>query len=188
MGDSRNDETFKAIRRRADWIITSPPYYGMRTYGSDQWLRSWLLGGPSSVDYSPTNQVSHLSPHHFVTDLRAVWNNTAGLASPRARMVLRFGAIQDRPLDPRELIVDSLTGTPWRIETIVRAGNAKAGKRQSDTFLKNQSEPAAEHDLWARLGLATSDVRTRSVYSRLTPPRNSSGPLIQVPTRDPVSS
>ena len=26
-------------------VITSPPYYGMRTYIQDQWLRHWFLGG-----------------------------------------------------------------------------------------------------------------------------------------------
>ena len=34
------------------WVVTSPPYYGMRTYLQDQWLRNWFLGGSSFVDYS----------------------------------------------------------------------------------------------------------------------------------------
>jgi DNA methylase len=27
------------------WVITSPPYHGMRSYFPDQWLRDWFLGG-----------------------------------------------------------------------------------------------------------------------------------------------
>lgn len=33
---------------RPKLIVTSPPYYGLRTYISDQWLRSWFLGGAAS--------------------------------------------------------------------------------------------------------------------------------------------
>lgn len=29
----------------------SPPYYGMRTYLPDQWLRLWFLGGPDYVEH-----------------------------------------------------------------------------------------------------------------------------------------
>jgi hypothetical protein len=32
--------------------LTSPAYYGLRTYVADQWLRNWFLGGPAYVDYS----------------------------------------------------------------------------------------------------------------------------------------
>ena len=38
--------------RQAKLIVTSPPYYGLRTYVSDQWLRNWFLGGADRVDYS----------------------------------------------------------------------------------------------------------------------------------------
>jgi hypothetical protein len=30
------------LRQSFSWIITSPPYYGMRTYLPDQWLRAWF--------------------------------------------------------------------------------------------------------------------------------------------------
>src|SRR5687767_796273 len=77
LGDSR-DPTVLADACgtvRARWIITSPPYYGLRTYVPDQWLRSWFLGGPPRVDYSYGAQVSHRSPDAFIDDLRRVWIN-----------------------------------------------------------------------------------------------------------------
>lgn len=55
---------------RFDWIITSPPYYGMRTYIPDQWLRNWFVGGSEVVDYSNREQVVHSSPDEFAADLR----------------------------------------------------------------------------------------------------------------------
>jgi hypothetical protein len=42
-GDSREIAFGSDVRAR--WVVTSPPYYGMRTYVADQWLRYWFLGG-----------------------------------------------------------------------------------------------------------------------------------------------
>ena len=68
-----------------DWVITSPPYYGMRTYIPDQWLRNWFMGGIESVDYSCVGQVVHSSAESFATDLRIVWTNVANATRPSAR-------------------------------------------------------------------------------------------------------
>ena len=45
LGDSRISSGYPDIK--IGLVITSPPYYGMRTYIPDQWLRSWFLGGPA---------------------------------------------------------------------------------------------------------------------------------------------
>ncbi|MGE0543890.1 MAG: DNA modification methylase, partial [Dehalococcoidia bacterium] len=49
LGDSRECEVFRQFHEhaRVRGVITSPPYYGMRTYIPDQWLRSWFVGGTS---------------------------------------------------------------------------------------------------------------------------------------------
>jgi hypothetical protein len=48
LGDSRNRAIIANISvfGRPNWVITSRPYYGLRTYVQDQWLRNWFLGGP----------------------------------------------------------------------------------------------------------------------------------------------
>ena len=50
LGDSRVAGTFNGIPK-ARFVVTSPPYFGMRTYLPDQWLRLWFLGGPDFVEY-----------------------------------------------------------------------------------------------------------------------------------------
>jgi hypothetical protein len=50
LGDAA--ASVEQIRSKFDLIVTSPPYYGMRTYVSDQWLRAWFLGGPPQVPYA----------------------------------------------------------------------------------------------------------------------------------------
>ncbi len=66
-GDSSKIATFEAIKNKissdpafsVSRIVTSPPYYGMRTYLPDQWIRNWFLGGPPEVDYSIKGQLPH---------------------------------------------------------------------------------------------------------------------------------
>lgn len=71
LGDSRvcahipNDKRYSIV-------ITSPPYYGMRTYIPDQWLRNWFLGGTDFVDYSCHNQVTHSRSQAYIDDLKRV--------------------------------------------------------------------------------------------------------------------
>jgi hypothetical protein len=152
LGDSRDESLFGGTEfaRPFSWVITSPPYYGMKTYIQDQWLRYWFLGGPDRVDYASSNQVTHRSPESFVSDLRTVWRNTRSVCRDNAKMVVRFGGIRDRRIEPLELVKASLQGDEWRISTARPAGNAKSGKRQADSFLSSSSKPVFEYDVWAR--------------------------------------
>ena len=153
FGDSRNSKAVAPDSEKThfDWVITSPPYYGMRTYVQDQWLRNWFLGGPSTVDYSVHAQLSHLSPETFGAQLSQVWTNVARVCSEDAKLVIRFGGIRDRNAEPLEIIKTSLHNSAWRISTMRDAGSADAGKRQADSFLINRSKPMTEYDIWARL-------------------------------------
>lgn len=151
LADSRQPESLQPETQTArfTWVITSPPYYGMRTYIPDQWLRNWFVGGPDTVDYSTHNQVIHSSPEIFAANLRQVWRNVEGVCSTTAKMVIRFGGIRDRQIDPLDLIKTSLKDSGWRIKTVKIAGSATEGKRQADSFLRNKSNPVHEYDIWA---------------------------------------
>ena len=149
LADSRERTAFDQIRgQQFDWVITSPPYYRMRTYLPDQWLRLWLLGGPDTVDYSQAGQLSHKTPESFTSDLRQVWENCASVSRPGVRLVVRFGAFPQCQLNPVELLRDSLAGTGWRIQTRHDAGPVPAGRRQAEHFGVT-SAPREEFDLWA---------------------------------------
>ncbi len=151
LADSREAESLQPERSdvRFKWVITSPPYYGMRTYIPDQWLRNWFVGGPDVVEYTNRNQIVHSSPEEFATDLRQVWRNAEPVSTEDARLVIRFGGITDRRNNPLDLIKSSLSSTSWRIIAIKEAGPATAGKRQADTFLRTKTAPLGEYDVWA---------------------------------------
>ncbi len=150
LADSRNEESLKphAPKTRFNWVITSPPYYGMRTYIQDQWLRNWFLGGSDVVDYSNKDQVVHSNSEEFTADLRQVWRNTATVCDADAKMIIRFGGITDRRVNPLFLIKRSLDASGWRITTIREAGTASEGKRQADAFLRSKTKPMFEYDVW----------------------------------------
>lgn len=152
LADSRVPEAVHPVVPGAhfNWVITSPPYYGMRTYIPDQWLRNWFVGGPDVVEYSVQQQLDHASSLDFAGDLRRVWRNAAAVCKDDAKLVIRFGGISDRKADPLFVVKDSLRESGWRIRTIRSAGTAAAGKRQADSFLRTKSTALAEYDVWAK--------------------------------------
>lgn len=153
LGDSRCEQLFQlqSSTERFNWVITSPPYYGMRTYIPDQWLRNWFLGGPETVQYASPGQMEHDSPSSYTEQLRTVWTNAARACKSGARMVIRFGGIRDRNIHPYDLIKPSLKDSGWRLITLRTAGTAPHGRRQADTFLPQYSKPVMEYDIWATL-------------------------------------
>jgi hypothetical protein len=153
-GDSRHRSTLDEANEvigKFDWIVTSPPYYGLRTYIPDQWIRNWFLGGPAAVDYTSEGQLSHSGRNRFVADLREVWANAGVHCRPGATLVIRFGSIGDRLVeDPARLIAASLKATGWVARDVLHADNAAQGKRQADTFHRKRSSPCDEVDVWAK--------------------------------------
>lgn len=139
--------------KRIKWVITSPPYYGMRSYIPDQWLRYWFVGGPSTVTYGKENFIQHTSVDQFINDLKDVWRNVALMCSRGANLIIRFGSLPSNEKDSTTLLTESLIKAEcgWVISSIVPAGNARKGQRQSDQFLQELSTPCEEIDLCAVL-------------------------------------
>jgi hypothetical protein len=150
--DSRQFDPTR-LSTRYSWVITSPPYYGMRTYFPDHWLRNWFVGGPDEVDYRADEQVSHQSEDRFVADLALVWKRVAKVCVPGAKFVCRFGAIPSRTKDPQALFMRTLEEADcgWRVTTIRKAGTSKKGRRQCDQFGTGNNKPVEEIDVYAVL-------------------------------------
>jgi hypothetical protein len=150
--DSSERNAYAHIPGRITHVITSPPYYGLRTYVEDQWLRNWFLGGPDEVPYGQTLQVSHESPEAFVRSLTAVWDNIALKSSPRLQMVVRFGAIGSRKQDAREIFKASLAAgkARWRLRTIRPLSPPPNNKRQAN-HMSALGPGQAEYDFYISL-------------------------------------
>lgn len=149
FGDSRSEKLFSEIENKYKWVITSPPYYGMRTYLPDQWIRLWFLGGKADVDYSVDGQVTHTSQDEYADDLKRVWRNVAKKCTKNAKLVVRFGCLNSRQVNALDILRKSFKDTAWSISTLIHAGSAAKGKRQSLYFLEENKEPFLEYDIWA---------------------------------------
>jgi len=151
-GDSRDSTLYSrfGIDPKIKWVITSPPYFGLRTYLPDQWLRLWFVGGKACVDYSTKGQISHLTPQGFASDLRRVWQNISVACTSDARLIVRIGGINSRRVDPLVVIKESLYGSGWKIQTIKSAGSAADGRRQAAHLNFTNGKPLGEYDVWAR--------------------------------------
>ncbi|AGM27613.1 putative DNA modification methylase [Mycobacteroides abscessus] len=140
------------LRRRFDWVITSPPYYRMYTYLPDQWLRNWFVGGPAAVDYSVAGQISHSSETDFAADLGRVWSKTAARCNPGATLAIRFGALPSvKSSSPEELLRESLrqADAGWKVTRVSPAGQPTAKARQAVQMGNQAGDYAPEIDLLA---------------------------------------
>lgn len=133
LGDSRNPHTFKSIGR-ADLVITSPPYFGMKTYVEDQWIRNWFLGGPSHVDYGAGSQICSGNAADFAVALAGVWDNVGDVGSDALKVVIRFGGIRSRRSDPLALLMGSFEQSrhPWKLISRRAVRSIAPGRRQAE--------------------------------------------------------
>ncbi len=146
--DARKVSSYSDIEKFS-LAITSPPYYGMRTYVQDQWLRMWFLGGPAHVEYQNDHQICHTGQKVFISDLSRVWRNLRKYAKPNAHLYIRFGAIPSVKCDAKQLMIASLGESEgWRLVSIRNAYSSEAGKRQADQ-MGGESEAADEFDFHA---------------------------------------
>lgn len=138
---------------RFRWVVTSPPYFGMRSYIPDQWLRNWFLGGASSVDYVHDGQLSHKGKEMFVRDLSLVWKQISEWCEPGASLIVRFGALPSARRDPVALLKKSIAmaDAGWVVRGVRHAGRASNGKRQACQFVETTKMALQEIDLHAVL-------------------------------------
>ncbi|MGI5233732.1 DNA methyltransferase [Actinoallomurus sp. CA-142502] len=137
LGDSV--ETLRGLGRKFDLVVTSPPYYGMRTYVADQWLRSWFLGGPPEVPYSSSGQIARQpNQEAFIQALADVWDATARRCYQGARLAIRFGALPSARTDPERLVLNSIrqAGAGWTVKEVRPAGTSPKRARQAEQFGK----------------------------------------------------
>lgn len=148
LADSREADTFRGVPE-ACWVVTSPPYYGMRTYLPDQWLRYWFLGGPDYVEYrQPQAQLEHTGADHFSAEMGRVWKNVAARSSKNARLIIRFGGIHDREVEPMDVLRASLVDSGWRMVTAKAVPDSDRGRRQVRQFQASPKKGITEHDVY----------------------------------------
>lgn len=151
LADSRLQSSVNNAARDFSVVVTSPPYYGMRTYVEDQWLRNWFLGGPDHVLYGNEMQLEHAGKDVFAKSLGAVWQNMANTNTDELDMYIRFGIIPSAEVNAKSLMLASLeeSGFQWRVVSTRAAATASSGKRQAE-HMATSSNAAVEYDFHVR--------------------------------------
>lgn len=150
LGDSREANTFTDIPK-ARFVVTSPPYLGMRTYLPDQWLRLWFLGGPDYVEYrQPEGQLEHSGADHFAGEMGLVWRNAAKHTTKDARLIIRYGGIHDRDAEPMDVLKKSLLDSGWRMKTAKAVPDSDSGRRQVRQFQAKPKKAITEYDVYCQ--------------------------------------
>lgn len=86
LGDDR-------LNRKAKLLLTSPPYFGVTNYFYDQWLRLWLLGGPT-MPRSPGDACMRKfqNKRQYVSMLLDVFEKSSALLTRNAVVHVRTDA------------------------------------------------------------------------------------------------
>ncbi|MDR0547980.1 MAG: site-specific DNA-methyltransferase [Deltaproteobacteria bacterium] len=148
LGDSRVADSFRDMPK-ARFVITSPPYFGMKTYLPDQWLRLWFLGGPDYVEYRQSEkQLKHSSAAIFAAEMGSVWKNMAARTSQEALMIIRYGGIHDRAAEPMDILNQSLVDSGWRMESLRKVPDSVSWRRQAQQFLRKPRKAIKEFDVF----------------------------------------
>lgn len=141
--------------RQYDLVVTSPPYPGMRTYGPDQWLRGWFVGGPPEPEYKAGGGLASTDLSEFTRALAEVWGSVARACVPGARMVVRFGAVPSIKADAETVLRDSIemAAAGWSLVSTARTPPPPRSRRQAEQFQSNVGDAADEIDAVYRLAI-----------------------------------
>lgn len=80
-------------KEKANLLFTSPPYYEVTNYHYDQWLRLWMLGGPTrprSLNNKWARKFSSMDDYKVL--LQIVFENSAHLLKKNANVYVRTDA------------------------------------------------------------------------------------------------
>ncbi|MBV9139806.1 MAG: hypothetical protein JO115_02590 [Pseudonocardiales bacterium] len=124
----------KVGSKRAQLLITSPPYLDTTSFEEDQWLRGWFLGGAAM----PTRGVYSRDDRHYTRDkywsmIADLWRVAGQLVVPGGSVVIR---IAGRGMSEDELC-RGLLGTSvcsQRNVKLVSSGVSEIVRRQTDAF------------------------------------------------------
>jgi len=98
LRDLRGNLTRRGIQRPS-LLLTSPPYFGITNYHYDQWLRLWLLGGPTN-DHRIQNP--HNGKHRGKFGNRGIYRRLLGTVFERASRLIKPDGIVYVRTDRRE--------------------------------------------------------------------------------------
>jgi hypothetical protein len=75
---------------QADFVLTSPPYFGVTNYEYDNWIRLWMLGGPSLPSHLAATR--YADPEKYEDLIADVFDETRRHSKDNATIFVRTDA------------------------------------------------------------------------------------------------
>lgn len=149
----RASQRFADVLGRVTLVITSPPYLDTTNYREDQWLRLWLLGGPTIPNaHNVKHDDRHRSSPTYWRFLEDAWAGIALLLAPKAHAVVRIGGRRlDREECQDELLATMKRGFKTRIR-LIDVQTSAIRKSQAVAFHPEPLKGAVEHDFHVVVG------------------------------------
>lgn len=87
----KSEEKLKDISQfSADLVFTSPPYFGVTNYEYDNWIRLWMLGGPSRPTHKTASRFNNMPVYKKM--MSDVMREAKHLSAPQACVYMRTDA------------------------------------------------------------------------------------------------
>jgi DNA modification methylase len=135
----------RSYKEKVKLVITSPPYLDITDYHEDQWLRLWMLGGPSKPIGGQGKDDRHRRVEGYWQFLREAWKGVAPLLQDKAQLVIRIGGTRLGQEELRAGLLDSLLSTGRKFRLIEsRQTDIKNG--QARIFQATPAKASVEHD------------------------------------------
>jgi hypothetical protein len=101
-------------------LFTSPPYHSLTNYHYDQWLRLWMLGGPSAPRRmgGGAHEKKFESKAQYENLLRTVFQKTARMMDPKGCVYVRTDARTFTLSTTLNVLKEAFVG--WSLETTQR--------------------------------------------------------------------
>jgi hypothetical protein len=128
-------------------VLTSPPYGAVTSYEEDQWLRLWLLGGPSRPGKaSITRDDRRHKPEDYWRFIGDFWRSISLVCLPRAHVVVRVGTSALQVENLASSFEASSMLSPRKVK-LISSTTSVIKKRQTEAFRPGSKGLGVELDL-----------------------------------------
>lgn len=118
-----------------DCVVTSPPYLDGTSYGEDQWLRLWFLGGPDYPTRSGTRgDDRHTSANGYWRMIADMWRMLGQTVRPGGHVVIRLGSRQLEPEALAEAVFAAARGFSGRRVRLAASETSEVIRKQTRAF------------------------------------------------------
>jgi hypothetical protein len=127
-------------------VITSPPYLDTTNFEEDQWLRLWLLGGPTRPTRLHGTDHRYISSERYWDFLTEAWTGVGPLLRRNAHIIIRIGGKKLTLDEVEDNLCQSLEDGLEKKAVLLEALTSRIRGGQLRVFRPDTGGTTDEHD------------------------------------------